>query len=58
MKRPSKKKKPKPRLPISAVIKLGSHAITTKKGVKGYDRTRSKKQTVEIIEEEKFEEKN
>ncbi|MBI5188085.1 MAG: hypothetical protein HZA07_03300 [Nitrospirae bacterium] len=51
MKKPSKKRKPKPRLPIEAVLKLRSHPVTTKKGEKGYDRRRIKKQPIEIIEE-------
>jgi len=58
MKKPSKKKKPKPRLPIEAVLKLHSHPITTKKGAKGYDRKRVKQQTEEIIKKEIFEEKD
>lgn len=52
MKKPARKRKPKPRLPMSAVLRLGSHPVTTKKGEKGYDRERLKKQTQEIIEEE------
>ncbi len=39
-----KKKKLKPRLPIDAVLKLRSHPVATKKGAKGYDRKRLKKQ--------------
>ncbi|MEW6214336.1 MAG: hypothetical protein AB1478_03900 [Nitrospirota bacterium] len=53
MKKPIKKKKPKPRLPIEAVLKLRSHPVTTRKGEKGYDRRRIKQQTIEIIKEEK-----
>jgi hypothetical protein len=45
------KKKPKPRLPIEAVLKLRSHPITEKKGKKGYDRKRIEKKTRNIIEE-------
>jgi hypothetical protein len=45
------KKKPKPRLPIEAVLKLRSHPITGKKGKKGYDRKRIEKKTRNIIEE-------
>jgi len=51
MKKPVKKKKPKPRLPIEAVLKLRSHPVTTRKGEKGYVRTRIKTQTAEIIKE-------
>ncbi|MDI6889800.1 MAG: hypothetical protein QMC83_02515 [Thermodesulfovibrionales bacterium] len=54
MKKPTKKKKPKPRLPIEAALKLRSHPVTAKKGEKGYDRRRIKQQTTEIIEEEKI----
>jgi hypothetical protein len=53
VKKPRKKKKPKPRLPIEAVLKLRSHPFTTEKGKKGYDRKSLKKQAREIIDEEK-----
>jgi hypothetical protein len=53
VKKPRKKKKPKPRLPIEAVLKLRSHPVTTEKGKKGYDRKNIKEQAREIIEEEK-----
>ncbi len=56
MKKPIEKKKPKPRLPIEAVLKLRSHLVATRKGEKGYDRRRIKKQTSEIVKEEKPEE--
>jgi len=56
MKKPIKKKKPKPRLPIEAALKLRSHPVATRKGEKGYDRKRIKKQTSKIIKKEKFEE--
>ena len=46
-----RKKKPKPRLPIEAVLKLRSHPITEKKGKKGYDRKRIKKKIRKIMEE-------
>ena len=49
-----RKKKPKPRLPMEAVLKLRSHAVITKKDKKMYDRKRIKQQTVEIISEEKI----
>ena len=49
MKKPSKKKKTKPRLPIEAVLKLRSHPVATRKGKKGFDRRRIKEQTNEII---------
>jgi hypothetical protein len=51
VKKIQKKKKPKPRLPIEAVLKLRSHPITKKKGKKGYDRKRIKKKIRKIIEE-------
>jgi len=51
MKRPSKKRKPRPRLPLEAVLRLRSHPITTKKGEKGYERKSVKKETKKIIEE-------
>jgi len=53
-----KKKKPKPRLPIEAVLKLRSQPVTTKKGKKGYDRGSAKKQMKGIIKENLIEEKN
>jgi hypothetical protein len=53
MKKSHRKKKPKPHLPIEAVLKLRNHPVTTKKGQKGYNRKRIKQQTREIIEEEK-----
>jgi hypothetical protein len=53
VKKPRKKKNPKPRLPIEAVLKLRSHPVTTEKGKKGYDRKNIKEQAREIIEEEK-----
>jgi hypothetical protein len=48
----SKKKKLKPRLPLDAVLKLGSYPITTKKGAKGYDRKRLKTQERSALEKE------
>jgi len=53
VRKPRKKKKPKPRLPITAVLRLRSRPVTTEKGKKGYERKKIKKQTKEIIEEEK-----
>jgi hypothetical protein len=47
-----KKKKIKPRLPLDAVLKLRSHPVATKKGTKGYDRKRLKKQERSTLEEE------
>jgi hypothetical protein len=49
VKKQRKRKKPKPRLPIEAVLKLRSHPITEKKGGKSYDRKKIKKQTKENI---------
>ena len=48
----TKKKKLKPRLPLDAVMKLRSHPGATKKGAKGYDRKRLKKQERSTLEEE------
>jgi hypothetical protein len=52
VKKPRKKKKSKPRLPIEAVLRLRSRPVTTEKGKKGYMRKKIRKQTKEIIEEE------
>ena len=52
MKKPRKKKKLRPRLPIEAVLKLRGHYLTTRKGEKGYDRRHVKKQTEKSIKEE------
>jgi len=53
VKKPGRKKKPKPRLPMEAVLKLRKHTVITKKDKKKYDRKRLKKDAVEIISEEK-----
>jgi len=50
IKNKTKKKKPKPRLPLDAVMKLRSHPVATKKGAKGYDRKRLKKQERSTLE--------
>ena len=47
----TKKKKLKPRLPLDAVLKLRSRPVATKKGAKGYDRKRLKKQERSTLEE-------
>ncbi len=47
-----RKKKPRPRLPIEAVLKLRSHLVAPKKGKKGYDRKRFKKLIREKLKEE------
>ncbi len=52
MKKSKRRKKPKPRIPIEAVLKLKSHPVTTKKGKKGYNRKALKKQIIEIIKKE------
>jgi hypothetical protein len=52
IKKPIKKKTIKPRLPIDAVLKLHSLPVTTRKGKKGYDRKRTKKETGKSIEED------
>lgn len=44
------RKKPKARLPIKAVLKLRSYPVTSRKGEKGYDRKRLKKESRKIIE--------
>ncbi len=51
MTKPRKKRKPRPRLPIEAVLKLRSHPVSLQKGKKGYDRKRKKEQNRKIIEE-------
>jgi hypothetical protein len=50
VKKPRKKKKPKPRLPIEAVLKLRSYPISEKKGKKEYNRKIIKEKTRKIIE--------
>jgi hypothetical protein len=52
------KKKPKPRIPREAFLKLGSYPISTKKGKKGYDRKRLKQQIDNIAEERIIEDNN
>ncbi len=52
IKKKTKKKKVKPRLPLDAVLKLRSHPVATKKGAKGYDRKRMKKRGRSALEEE------
>jgi len=52
--KPIKKKKPKPRLPIEAVLKLRSHPVEHKKGAKKYNRKRISKQNRKIIKENIF----
>jgi len=51
-------KKPKPRIPREAFLKLGSYPISTKKGDKGYNRKRLKKQIGNIPEERIIEDNN
>jgi hypothetical protein len=53
-----KRKKPKPRLPLEAVLRLRSHLVTTEKGKKGYSRRSIKEETKEIIKQNTVEEKN
>ncbi len=52
MKAVRKRKRLKPRLPVEAVLRLGSRPVTTKKGAKGYDRERSKTETLRAVQEE------
>lgn len=58
MKKRTKKKGPKPRLPMEAVLKLRDHRVSTKKGKKGFDKKRVRQQAGEIIREEFIEEIN
>lgn len=52
MKKPEKRKKPKPRIPIEGVLKLKTHVISTKKGDKGYSRKKIKTNMIKILNEE------
>jgi hypothetical protein len=56
MKNLRKKKKPKYRIPIDAVLKLRTHSVLSKKGVKGYNRERIKQENRKNIKNEDFEE--
>ncbi len=58
MEKPRKRKKPKPRLPLDAVLRLRSHPVTTEKGKKGYSRKSIKEETKKIIKQNTVEEKN
>ncbi len=58
MKKRTKKKELKPRLPMEAVLKLRDHRVSTKKGKKGFDKKSVRQQAVEIISEEFIEEIN
>jgi len=53
-----KRKKKVYRIPVEAALKLRSHPVSTRKGEKGYDRKRLRKQTGKTIEEETPEELN
>jgi hypothetical protein len=55
-KKPLKWRKPKPRLPLEAALKLRSHPVSTRKGGKGYERKRVKELDRKSLEEEFFEE--
>jgi hypothetical protein len=57
MQKPRKRKKPKPRLPLEAVLRLRSHPVTTEKGKKGYNRQSMKEKTKVIIKQNTVEEK-
>ncbi|MCE5194438.1 MAG: hypothetical protein LLF28_03130 [Nitrospiraceae bacterium] len=52
MKKPKKRKKPKPRIPIEGVLKLKTHVVLTKKGKKGYNRKQVKENITKNIDEE------
>ncbi len=58
MEKPRKRKKPKPRLPLDAVLRLRSHPVTTEKGKKGYSRKSIIEETKKIIKQNTVEEKN
>jgi hypothetical protein len=58
MEKPRKRKKPKPRLPLEAVLRLRSHPVTTEKGKKGYNRRSMKEKTKVLIKQNPLEEKN
>jgi hypothetical protein len=53
-----KRKKKVYRIPIEGALKLRSHPVSTRKGEKGYDRKRLRKQMEITIEEETPEEIN
>lgn len=55
MRKVKKKIRTIPRIPLDAVIKLGSHALTTKKGGKGYDRKKERVEAGRTIKEEAIE---
>ncbi|MFZ3136938.1 MAG: hypothetical protein WA126_06055 [Thermodesulfovibrionales bacterium] len=54
MKKLRKKKKPKYRIPIDAVLKLRNHPVLSKKGEKGYNRERIKQENRKNIKDEHF----
>lgn len=56
MKKLHKKKKPKYRIPIDAVLKLRNHPVSSKKGEKGYNRERIKQENRKKRKYEHFEE--
>jgi hypothetical protein len=56
MKTLRKKKKPKYRIPIDAVLKLRTHPVLSKKGEKGYNRERVKQENRKKIKDDHFEE--
>jgi len=51
-----KRRRPKPRLPLAAALRLRKHSVESKKGKKGYDRKLAKAQTVKNAESDFFEE--
>lgn len=55
-KKPRKKRTPQPRLPLEAALKLRSHSVSTKKGLRGYDRKRKKEQNRALVKADLFEE--
>jgi hypothetical protein len=49
---------PKARLPLEAVFRTGSRPVSTRKGRKGYERSRMKEQEGKISKEEASKENN
>jgi hypothetical protein len=48
-KKPRKKKKLQPRLPLEAALKLRNHPVASQKGLKKYDRKLKKEQTRKLV---------
>jgi hypothetical protein len=54
-KKPRKKKKLQPRLPLEAALKLRSHPVAAQKGLKKYDRKLKKEQNRKLVKEDLIE---